>query len=88
MRVDGTGALGAAAKRRALVFASLYTLESTIRALIASVIPITAYELLQSEQRVSVLYTIVSVVSLCGTLLVPMLIGWIARRREIGRAHV
>ena len=78
MRAGGTGAAG---KRRAMVFASLYTLESTIRALVASVIPITAYELLQSEQRVSVLYTLVSIVSLCGTLMVPMLIGWIARRR-------
>ncbi len=81
MRAGGTVAANAAGKRRALVFASLYTLESTIRALVASVIPITAYELLQSEQRVSVLYTLVSIVSLCGTLMVPMLIGWIARRR-------
>ncbi len=81
MRAGGTVASNVAAKRRALVFASLYTLESTIRALVASVIPITAYELLQSEQRVSVLYTLVSIVSLCGTLMVPMLIGWIARRR-------
>lgn len=70
-----------AAKRRAMVFASLYTLESTIRGLVSSVIPITAYELLQDEQKVSVLYFTVSLVSLFGTLMVPMLIGMIARRR-------
>ena len=65
----------------ARVFATLYTLESTIRALVSSIVPITAYELLKDEQKVSVLYTYVSIASLMGTLLVPMLIGWIARRR-------
>jgi predicted MFS family arabinose efflux permease len=70
-----------AAKRRAWVFSTLYTLESSIRGLVASVIPITAYELLQDEQKVSVLYFTVSLVSLFGTLMVPMLIGMIARRR-------
>ncbi len=69
------------AKRRAKVFALLYTLESTIRGLITSVIPITAYEILQDEQKVSVLYTMVSLVSLFGTLMVPFLIRLIARRR-------
>ena len=64
-----------------MVFATLYTLESTIRGLTSSVIPITAYELLQDEQKVSVLYFTVSLVSLFGTLMVPMMIGLIARRR-------
>ena len=68
-------------RRRAWVFATLYTLESTIRALASSVIPITAYEILMDEQRVSVLYTAVSVVSLMGTLMVPLLIAAIRRRR-------
>lgn len=70
-----------AARRRAWVFSTLYTLESTIRGLTSSVIPITAYELLQDEQKVSVLYFTVSLVSLFGTLMVPMMIGLIARRR-------
>ncbi len=68
-------------KRRAQVFALLYTLESTIRGLATSVIPITAYEILQDEQKVSVLYTMVSLFSLLGTLMVPFLIRLIARRR-------
>lgn len=67
-------------QRRARTFALLYTLESTIRALTTSVIPITAYELLQDEQQVSVLYTLVSLISLLGTLMVPMLIRLLARR--------
>jgi hypothetical protein len=46
----------------------------------SSVIPITAYELLQNEQRVSVFYTFVSLVGLAGSLLIPLLIGWIGRR--------
>jgi MFS family permease len=70
-----------ASKRRAQVFALLYTLESTIRGLATSVIPITAYEILQDEQKVSVLYFTVSLVSLFGTLMVPYLIKLIARRR-------
>jgi MFS family permease len=74
-------AKGDASTRRARVFALLYGLESTIRGLITSVIPITAYEILQDEQKVSVLYTIVSLVSLVGTLMVPYLITLIARRR-------
>ena len=50
--MDGDGQVKA---KSAYVFALLYTLESTIRALVSSIIPITAYELLKDEQRVSVL---------------------------------
>jgi MFS family permease len=70
-----------ATKRRAQVFALLYALESTIRGLATSVIPITAYEILKDEQQVSVLYFTVSLVSLFGTLMVPYLIKLIASRR-------
>lgn len=61
-------------------FASLYAIESFARALVASVIPIQAYELLQSEQGVSLLYTAVSVCALLFTLTIPFLIGALARR--------
>jgi len=64
----------------ASTFALLYALESAARALVASVIPIQAYELLQSEQRVSVLYTVTSFVALSATLLMPLLIERLARR--------
>jgi MFS family permease len=64
----------------ARTFASLYAIESFARALVASVIPIQAYELLHSEQKVSLLYTVVSVFALLVTLTIPMLIGVVARR--------
>jgi predicted MFS family arabinose efflux permease len=62
------------------VFALLYTLESSARGLVSSVIPITAYELMQSEQKVSVLYTWVSFAGLAASLMIPMLIAMVARR--------
>ena len=64
----------------ARTFASLYTMESFARATIASVIPVQAYEILQSEQAVSVLYTVVSLLGLSVTLFMPMLIRRFARR--------
>ncbi len=64
----------------ARTFASLYTMESFARATIASVIPVQAYEILQSEQAVSVLYTAVSLLGLSVTLFMPMLIRRFARR--------
>lgn len=64
----------------ARTFASLYTMESFARATVSSVIPIQAYEILQSEQAVSILYTIVSLLGLSVTLFMPMLIGRFARR--------
>jgi MFS family permease len=62
------------------VFALLYSLESFSRGLVSSVIPITAYELLKDEQRVSVLYTCVSLIGLCASLMIPLLISNLSRR--------
>lgn len=64
----------------ARTFATLYALESFARASIASVIPIQAYDLLRSEQGVSLLYTAVALIGLSVTLFMPMLIGWLTRR--------
>ncbi len=61
-------------------FATLYTLESFARASVASVIPIQAYELLHSEQEVSLIYTAVALAALSVTLFMPMLIARFARR--------
>ena len=62
------------------VFALLYVTESCSRALSSSVIPITAYELLKDEQKVSVLYTFVSSMGLCLSLMIPLLIARLSRR--------
>ena len=64
----------------ARTFASLYGLESFARASIASVIPIQAYEILKSEQGVSILYTVVALLGLSATLFMPMLIERFSRR--------
>lgn len=64
----------------ARTFASLYATESFARATISSVIPIQAYEILQNEQTVSILYTVVSLLGLSVTLFMPVLIRRFARR--------
>lgn len=61
-------------------FAMLYLIESCTRALMASVVPILAYDLLHSEQRVSMLYTAVSLFGLALTLLIPVLTAVLPRR--------
>lgn len=67
-------------RRGALAFATLFALESLARALAATVISVQAYELLQDNQKVSVLFTLVGVGGLCATVAIPMIIGATARR--------
>ena len=74
---DGARSLLAAGAR---TFASLYSIESFARATVASVIPIQAYEILRSEQTVSILYTLVSLLGLSATLFMPIFIRRFARR--------
>ncbi|MER8826978.1 hypothetical protein NKH73_13245 [Mesorhizobium sp. M0938] len=64
----------------ARTFASLYAVESFARAIVSSVIPIQAYEILRNEQIVSILYTVVALLGLSVTLFMPMLIRRFARR--------
>jgi len=64
----------------ARTFATLYALESFARATVSSVVPIQAYEILRSEQGVSILYTIVALLGLSVTLFMPMLIRRLSRR--------
>ena len=72
--------LPAAPRPTALAFAILFTIESLARASIATVVSVQAYDLLHSSQKVSQLFTAVGVVSLIGTLVVPVIIGLTARR--------
>ncbi|PZN54974.1 MAG: MFS transporter, partial [Proteobacteria bacterium] len=64
----------------ARTFATLYAIESFARATVSSVIPIQAYEILRSEQTVSILYTLVSLTGLSVTLFMPLLMRRFARR--------
>jgi MFS family permease len=72
--------LSAAPKPTAMKFAVLFAIESLARATISGVVSIQAYDLVHSSQKVSEIYTIVGVLTLCGTLIIPTLIAWTARR--------
>lgn len=67
-------------RRGALAFATLFALESLARALVATVISVQAYDLLQSSQKVSVLFTLVGLGSLMATISIPMIMGFVPRR--------
>lgn len=70
----------AAKQPGAWAFAILYAVESFSRASIASVLPIQAYDLIESKQGVSVLYFAVGVVGMVGTLCAPLLFQRMRRR--------
>jgi MFS family permease len=67
-------------KAGAWTFAAIFSLESFVRALNASVIPIQAYELLGSSRNVSVLTTGVSLAVLVTTLSLPLVLANVRRR--------
>ena len=67
-------------KAGAITFGLIFAGESFLRALNVSVIPLQAYELLGSSQRVSILATVVSLSVLCTTLFLPLAFRKIRRR--------
>jgi MFS family permease len=72
--------LRAVSRPGAVVFAIMFTLESFARALIATIIPLQAYALLQHARDVSILYTTVSLVGLASSFALPILIRRFRRR--------
>ncbi|MGE0238206.1 MAG: MFS transporter [Parvibaculaceae bacterium] len=71
---------GAPPKRGALAFASLFAVESFARALISTVVSVQAHDLLLSSQKVSVLFTCVSLAVLVSTLTLPLIFRYVPRR--------
>jgi len=67
-------------KRGAVAFASLFAIESFARAIVATVVSVQAHDLLESSQRVSVLFTCVSSAVLLTTLTLPLLFRHVPRR--------
>src|SRR5262245_26616231 len=67
-------------RRGALAFASLFALESFARALISTVVSVQAHDILQSSQKVSVLFTCVSLAVLVSTLTLPLVFRYVPRR--------
>jgi MFS family permease len=72
--------LPAASQPGAWVFAILYAVESFSRATLVSIVPIQAYDLLQSKQAVSVLFFGVGVFGMAATLCAPVLFQRFRRR--------
>jgi len=64
----------------AFAFALLFAVESVSRASIVSVVPIQAYDILHSAQRVSFFYFIVGTLGMCATLSVPLVFQRLPRR--------
>src|SRR6478672_9370711 len=68
-------------KRGAMAFAGLFAVESFARSLIATVVSVQAHDLLRESQRVSVLFTCVSIIVLTSTVIVfPFLFRKLPRR--------
>ena len=70
----------AAPKPGAMSFAVLFAVESFARAVVSAVVSVQAYDLLQSGQSVSLLFTIVGLFVPLGTLAVPLLHHVMPRR--------
>lgn len=64
----------------ATVFGVMFLLDSLARAILVSVIPITAYRVLGSERDVSLLYFAIGVAGLAGTLSIPWLLQLMRRK--------
>jgi MFS family permease len=65
-------------------FAGIYTLESAVRALTATVIPLQALYLLEQPRLVSLVYLAVSAASLLGGFLIPFAIARFGRGKVYG----
>jgi len=64
----------------ATVFGVMFLLDSMARALLVSLIPLTAYRILQNERDVSILYLCIGFAGLAGTLSIPFLLRLMRRK--------
>lgn len=69
------------AKAGPITFAAIFSLESFVRSINSTVIALQAYDILHSSQRVSILFTAMSFLVLTTTLLLPVLLGRLAKRQ-------
>ncbi len=68
------------ARPEAPAFLVLFTLDTLARAMLVTVVPLQAYDLLADAQKVSVLYFMAGTIGLCGSLGVPYLVARLHRR--------
>jgi MFS family permease len=67
-------------KAGALTFSAIFALESLVRSLNSTVVSLQAYDLLESSQKVSELTTLVAMIVLLTTLMLPYVLGRLRRR--------
>jgi len=67
-------------KAGALTFSAIFALESLVRSLNSTVVSVQAYDLLGSSQKVSELTTLVAMIVLLTTLMLPYVLGRLRRR--------
>lgn len=67
-------------KAGALTFGAIFALESLVRSLNSTVVSLQAYDLLGSSQKVSELTTLVGMIVLLATLMLPYVLGRLRRR--------
>ena len=72
--------LGPVARAGGPAFIVLFTLDTLARAILVTVLPLQAYDLLGDVQKVSLLYLAASIAGLAGSLAVPWLVSNIQRR--------
>lgn len=80
MTLSETYWLKAVSRPGRVVFAIMFALESFARALLATIIPLQAYALLQNARDVSVLNTVVGISGLMSSFAIPFLIRRFRRR--------
>ncbi len=72
--------LGPVARAGGPAFIVLFTLDTLARAILVTVLPLQAYDLLGDVQKVSILYLAASIAGLMGSLAVPWLVRTFQRR--------
>jgi MFS family permease len=70
-----------AARQPGFIF--LFTCDAFARSILISLVPLQAYALLGAAQRVSVLYFLVAVIGLGASLMVPLILHRLSRRRVL-----
>lgn len=73
-------AFGTIEKTQARAFVAMFTCDAVARSILISLVPLQAYALLGTAQRVSVLYFLVAFVGLVGSLIVPAALHYTQRR--------
>lgn len=79
-RISVPAAIGVLPRRQALSFLSLFFVPSVAQAMLLTVVPLEALQLLGTARRVTFLYVAVGLVTVAGRFTIPLLVRLIRRR--------